>query len=590
MSITDLKKTNQGIVKFIKNFPVLFSSFCLILLLFEFGFDQSIESQKIIHGVYVFSVIIGITSIIFRYTHKKKRYRPKKNVLVIDFLLMVYLSIITITNIADLPIIFNHIIYLYIAIFFVFIREISTISPIGNKKILNPAQIFIISFIILILTGTFMLMLPNATISGISFVDAIFTSTSAVCVTGLIVVDTGSYFTLFGQTVILFLIQLGGIGIMTFASYFSYFFKGTSSYKSQLQMKEMTNAKKLSDVFNTLKKIIFLTVLVELSGAVFIYFSIEGDYFLSISEKFFFSIFHAVSGFCNAGFSTLSNSIYEPAFRFNYPFHISIALLFIIGGLGFPIILNFFYYLKYILVRGLSGSFTRKRTLKKPWIINLNTRLVATTTLVLILSGTIAFYIFEYNNTLAEHQGIGKVITAFFGAVTPRTAGFNTVDTANLNYSTIILVICLMWIGASPASTGGGIKTSTFAVGILNVISLAKGKKHIEYFGREISEFSIRRAFGIMTLSIVVIALSVFLITLIEENMSRTSILFESVSAFGTVGLSMGITSDLTNTSKIILVFTMFIGRISMLTILIAILKKTKMQHYSYPTEDILIN
>ncbi|MDT8308676.1 MAG: hypothetical protein RQ866_04040, partial [Bacteroidales bacterium] len=195
MSITDLKKTNQGIVKFIKNFPVLFSSFCLILLLFEFGFDQSIEFQKITHGVYVSSIIIGITSIIFRHT-QKKRYRPKKNVLVIDFLLMVYLSIITIAYITDIPIIFNHIIYLHAAIFFVFIREISAVRLTGNKKTLNPAQIFIISFIILILFGTLMLMLPNATFSDISFVDAVFTSTSAVCVTGLIVVDTGSYFTL----------------------------------------------------------------------------------------------------------------------------------------------------------------------------------------------------------------------------------------------------------------------------------------------------------------------------------------------------------------------------------------------------------
>jgi Trk-type K+ transport system membrane component len=332
-------------------------------------------------------------------------------------------------------------------------------------------------------------MLPKATYDGISFLNALFTATSAVCVTGLAVVDTGQYFTGFGQTIIMTLIQIGGLGIMTFTSYFSYFFRGGASYENQLQLKEMTNTERIADVFTTLKKIIFLTFLIEGIGALFIYGSIDKSLMPSLMDRTFFSVFHSISAFCNAGFSTLSNSLYEVGFKFNYPLHLSFAFLFIIGGLGFPILFNSYYYFKHLIVDRWLRK--KKRAIHKPWVVNINTRIVLVTTGVLIVGATILFYILEYNNTLSEHGFFGKIVTAFFGATTPRTAGFNSIDTAALAFPTVMLVILMMWIGASPGSTGGGIKTSTVAVATLNFMSIARGKDRIEVFNRLYSEYLI---------------------------------------------------------------------------------------------------
>lgn len=225
-----------------------------------------------------------------------------------------------------------------------------------------------------------------------------------------------------------------------------------------------------------------------------------------------------------------------------------------------------------------------------PWVLNLNSRIVLITTFILLLSGTGLFYIFEYNNTLSEHSEFGKIVTAFFSAATPRTAGFNAVDTSALHFSTLMLIFLLMWIGASPASTGGGIKTSTFALATLNFLSLAKGKDRIEIYKREVSNISIRRAFAIISLSLVVIGLAIFLIAFLEQDKNIIAITFEAFSAYSTVGLSMGITACLSSSSKLILIATMFIGRVSMLTLLIAILRNIKHLNYRYPSEEILIN
>jgi Trk-type K+ transport system membrane component len=224
-----------------------------------------------------------------------------------------------------------------------------------------------------------------------------------------------------------------------------------------------------------------------------------------------------------------------------------------------------------------------------PWVIGINTRIVVITTFSLIIVGAVIFYIFEYNNTLAEHNEFGKIITAFFGSVTPRTAGFNTVNPAAMHFSTILVTIMLMWIGASPGSTGGGIKTSTFAIAVLNFISLAKGKDRIEVFRREISQISIRRAFATVALSIVVLGLSILFLTFFDREKGFLTLVFESFSAFGTVGLSLGITSQLTDAGKIVIIITMFIGRVSMLAILVAFLRKMVNLKYKYPAEEVLI-
>jgi Trk-type K+ transport system membrane component len=212
------------------------------------------------------------------------------------------------------------------------------------------------------------------------------------------------------------------------------------------------------------------------------------------------------------------------------------------------------------------------------------------TTLILIVLGTGSFYIFEYNNSLKEHSGFGKIVTAFFGGVTPRTAGFNTVDYGSAAFPTIMITILLMWIGASPASTGGGIKTSTFAIATMNIFSIARGKDRLEIYKREVAQSSIRRAFAIISLSLIVIGIATFFLAYFEPDKDIKQLTFEVFSAYSTVGLSMGVTPHLGEGGKLVLICVMFIGRISMLTMLIAIFKQTKQLKYRYPTEEILIN
>jgi potassium uptake TrkH family protein len=485
---------------------------------------------------------------------------------------------------------FNRQIWFYFALVIVCIREFLEIEIDLKQTIVNPAQLFIFSFLLIIVSGSFFLMLPNATTQHISLMDALFTSTSAVCVTGLAVVDTGSVFTELGQITIVALIQIGGLGIMTFASYFSYFVKGSSSFKNQLVLLDMANTDKIGEVFVILKKILIITFTIEAVGAILIFYSLDVANIPAFGDRVFFSIFHSVSGFCNAGFSTLRNGLYETGYRFNYSLHLTIAALIVFGGLGFPIIFNLFRYLKRTVINKFNQIFRETSPNHLPWVININTRIVLITTIILLVGGTALIYIFEYNNTLAEHSFFGKIVTAFFGSVTTRTAGFNSVDFSVLTVPTVLVMIFLMWVGASPASTGGGIKTTTLAVAVLNILSLAKSKSHVEIFKREIAESSIKRAFAIIILSFFVISISTFLICIFDYDKGLLNIAFECFSAYGTVGLSRGITAGLSDSSKFILIMTMFIGRVNMLTILIALFRNFSQNKYRYPTEVLLIN
>ncbi len=572
-------------------FALWASTLGLIAIISDFGYSQSDFSQQILDGFYFVVLGIGIISTFIRYLENYKLI--KRKVFVFDFLsicftLWIFYMFLFVGVPFETDLLLENPIWVKIAVLFTFIREFSEVKLNYKRTLLNPAQLFVASFLFIILLGSFLLMLPKATFEGISFLDALFTSTSAVCVTGLIVVDTGSYFTEFGLIIIMFLIQIGGLGILTFASYFSYFFKGGSTYENQLALSDITSSKKIGDVFSTLKYIILITFGIELFSGILIYSSLAPQNFPSKYDQIFFSVFHAISAFCNAGFSTLSNSLYESSFKFNYFLQLTVILTFVLGGLGFPIVSNSVNYLKYRLKK--LFSFGKNKLGYQPWVLNLNSRITLITTFSISAIAFVAFYFLEFNNTLSEHQGFGKVVTALFGATTPRTAGFNSIDTASMLFPTTIMVFLLMWVGASPASTGGGIKTSTFAIATLNMLSLAKGKDRIEIFGREIAAISVRRAFAIISLSLIVIGMGIMLISMFESDKNLMDIGFECFSAYSTVGLSLGITADLANESKVIIIVTMFVGRVSMLTILIAIFKKVKRKNYRYPTEEITIN
>lgn len=580
---------NDNLKSAISRGAFLLSSLSIFIILYEYGFKTSLQTEIAFHILYLVTLLLGIASQIFRYIKSKESTRIK--VWIADGILVLLMLIVFFTSLQfNLYDVRTSRIFLVITCLFIFIRELAARNFKLKKTYLNPAQLFAISFIFIIVGGSLLLMLPKATTNGILFIDSLFTSTSAVSVTGLAVVDTGTSFTVFGQTIIALLIQLGGIGVMTFTSYFSYFFKGGTTYESQIIMREMTNSDKIGEVFSTLKKIILITFFIELIGGILIYTSLDSAIIPAFSDRAYFSFFHAVSGFCNAGFSTLSNGLYESAFRFNYPLQLYLAFLLMLGGIGFPIMFNTYKYFKHLIKNRILPFTMKAKIIYKPWVINLNTRIILVTTVILIVIGTGSFYILEYNNALKEHSGFGKIVTAFFGGVTPRTAGFNSVDYATLTFPTIMITMFLMWIGASPASTGGGIKTSTFAIATMNIISIARGKDRLELFHREVSHVSIRRAFAIISLSLIVIGMATFLLAFMEPDKDIRKVCFEVFSAYSTVGLSMGITPHLGEGGKLILICVMFIGRVSMLTLLIALFKQTTLLKYKYPSEELLIN
>lgn len=563
----------------------------ILTFFIDFGFSQSEPVQQAIDGFYFLVIVLGLLSTFKRYLKNSKLSERKVflfDLVSVGYTLYIFYMYLFVGEAFKTDLLLEDPVWLVVAVILSFIREFSEVHINYNKTYLNPAQLFIISFLAVILFGSLMLMLPRATHEGISFLDALFTSTSAVCVTGLIVVDTGTYFTGFGQSIILFLIQVGGLGILTFASYFSYFFKGGSTYENQFTLSEMTNAQKIGDVFKTLKQILVITLSVELGAAILLYLSLGREFFGTFAERVYFSVFHAISAFCNAGFSTLGNSIYETGFRYNYSLQLVIIVTFVLGGLGFPIVVNLLTYLKHKLLNVF--RFDSERKSYRPWVLNINSRITLVTTLSLTVIGFVLFFILEYNNTLAEHSFFGKMVNALFGATTPRTAGFNSVDMNALAFPTVMITFLLMWIGASPASTGGGIKTSTFAIATLNILSLAKGKNRIEVYRREIANISIRRAFATIALSLMVIGFGIALISFFDPDKGLLNIAFESFSAYSTVGLSLGITGSLSAASKIVVIVTMFVGRVGMLSIMVAVFKNVKYKNYTYPTEEITIN
>ncbi|MEK6513060.1 TrkH family potassium uptake protein [Myroides odoratimimus] len=576
----------------LKRLPFWVSFIALFLMIYDLGFNTLNDYHYHLNVFYNICLSIGMLAIVRRYFNKDNH--ETLGVKIFDCFSIVLFLILIIARWQPEHTIrfFDSNAVISFGLFLMLVREFSVLQLNLKQTRMNPAQLFVVSFLLIIFIGAFMLSFPKATNTpgSMRYIDALFTATSAVCVTGLSTVDIGAQFTIFGKTVMIFLMECGGLGIMTLASYFSFFFRGKASYGNQLVLKDMSYIDKLGDVFATLKRIIIISGIIQFIGMIAIFISIRHQHFESLFDRVFFSIFHAVSAFCNAGFSTLPENLYTFEYRFNYPLHLIIAGLFIMGGLGFPIVFNVYKYVKHLIINKLLPFSMKEAKIHIPRVINLSTRIILITTAVLIVGGTAVVYISEYNNTLAEHSGFGKLVTAFFTATSPRTAGFATVDNNLFTTSTFLVVILLMWIGASPVSTGGGIKTSTFAIAVLNIWALMKGRSRIEVYRREVDQLSVQRAFAIIFLSLFVIGIAIFALSFFEPKTDLLRLAYEAFSAYSTSGLSTGITAQLTDPSKVTLIMLMFIGRVSMLTILIAISKKEKLTNYRYPTEEILIN
>lgn len=558
----------------------------IVFLIFDFGYENVISSWISHKTLTLSALVVGLIIInILRFIYTQKRVMRKmfKANIIILTLTLIFATVAFVRGseygrLDDV----NYVIDTGLIIYF-FLRLTSLLRKLYNIYY-NPTILFVGSFAVVGLIGAFLLMLPNATANGISFTDALFTSTSAVCVTGLTVLDTGTDFTFMGKTVILILIQLGGIGMLTFTSFFAFFFKQSSSFREGMNVGSFVDSEGLQNVMRLAMNVVVFTLGIELAGAALIYYcihDIEG-----IGNKIYFSIFHAVSAFCNAGFSTLSTGLNDTALQSAYSFQWVIMHLIILGGLGYAIVFNFIRYSRQIITHSVENG----RLYMPVRVLTLNSKIVIVTTALLLTGGSLFFY-FAENNALFEQKSVfGKITAAAFTSVTARTAGFNTFDFADLTMPALLFVMFLMWIGASPGSTGGGIKTSTFALATLNIFSLARGKEHIELRGRKINNQSVKRAFAIICISLMIIGMGILMILFFENDFTLIQIAFESFSAFSTVGLSLGITPALSVGSKYVLIAVMFLGRIGLLNLLIGMLKTMQVHSYEYPEENILIN
>ena len=439
--------------------------------------------------------------------------------------------------------------------------------------------LFLISSMFIIMAGSGMLLMPRCIQHGVhlSWIDSLFTATSAVCVTGLTTIDVPSTFTSFGQLVIMMLIQVGGLGVMTITSFFALFFMGNTSIYNQMQVQDMVSSKSLASLWSTLLNIFGFTAVLELAGAVLIFLNIHGTIGLDIRHELFFSMFHAVSAFCNGGFSNYQDGVGASVLMEGHCWlYIILALLIILGGIGYPVLVN----LKMAVTKYKKGRH----------LFDLNTKIVLRTTMMLIVFGTALLAFFEWNNTFAGMPIREKLTQAFFNAVSPRTAGFISVDLNSMCIQSIFIYTLLMWIGGASQSTAGGVKVNAFAVAFLNIRAIIHGTTRVEFAGRELSTDSIRRANAAVFVSIILLSVFVFLVTLTEPDLPLKAIVFECVSAFATVGSSLGITSSLQDTSKVLLVVLMFIGRVGLVTMAQGLLKQYKNQNYKLPQDNITIS
>ena len=423
----------------------------------------------------------------------------------------------------------------------------------------SPAEMLIYGFALVILLGAMLLTLPIASASRQSggFINALFTSTSAVCVTGLVVVDTGTYWSVFGKVVIIFLIQIGGLGFMSLTTMFFVLAGKRITIKDRLLIQSSVNMDSISGIVKFTKYIFFSAVAIEVVGAFLLALVFIPEY--GFVRGTAYSFFHSISAFCNAGFDLFGNYSSLTKYVGNFIVNFTIAALIILGGLGFAVTSDILYIRKF-----------EKMTM--------HAKLALTVTGALLVIGFVLFFLFEYHNplTIGKLSFPEKLLAAFFQSVTPRTAGYNTIDIAALTTPSLFLTMLLMFIGASPGSTGGGVKTTTFAIITMTVISVLYGKKDVTVFKRSILGPAIRRSISVIVIALGIVIFMIFVLLCTEPEASFETVVFEVLSAFGTVGLTTGLTPHLSIGGKIAISITMFVGRLGPLTVAYAISRSEK--------------
>lgn len=587
----DSKKTALTITRYITFMTSLLS---LSTVIYFYGFAHTPEEQDLL--VMVIRVTLGIffTGFVVRllYTSNKVEFLRSN---IIESVLMAVLVVEFVSEyLIKFPILKKILLlldferfepwYILAVNFYILVLvgfELVKYSQRILSFSLKPALIFAASFILIIASGTGLLMLPEMTLAGqtTSFIDALFTSVSATCVTGLITLDTATHWTFKGQFIIMLLMQIGALGIVSFASFFAFFVKRGMGIKHQTALQDLLSVDSPLNTRRMLRQIIIYTIIIEFVGGMLIYVLWPPDMvFSSTGQRLFYSAFHSISGFCNAGFSLFSDGLMHQNLQYSYMLQMVFVILIVIGGIGFP------------AMRELTDRERLRERLIKPWKRwNLSTTVAVYSTVLLIALGTIGYYFLEVNNTLEGHSKLGQVVTSIFQSVTTRTAGFNTVDMSALATPTVIMFVFLMFIGASSGGTGGGIKTSTFFVIILAGYSTIRGKNRLNFQGRTISQALLNKAYTLFVFAATLCLFMCFGLSITDPDKPILKIVFETISAFGTVGLSMGITSSLSTAGKVLIILTMYLGRVGILTLAFALSSPVVSNDYKYPDAHMAI-
>jgi len=439
---------------------------------------------------------------------------------------------------------------------------------------LTPAQIIVFYYLLAVSVSTFLLSLPIALKPGVelSLIDAFFTAASAVSVTGLTVINISETFSTTGNFILMFVLQFGGVGIMTLGTFMWLLFKKKIGFKERRLIMIDQNQISLSGIVALLKQVLILIVLIELFGALILGIYLL-NYFPSVSEAFLHGLFMSVSATTNGGFDITGRSL-QP-YSHDYFIQFINIILIILGAIGFPVLIEV-------------KNFLFRKNTEMHFRFSLFTKLTTVTFAILVVFGTVMILVLEFNNYFAQKSWHETLFYALFQSVSTRSGGLSTMDVSQFSEPTLLLMSGLMFIGASPSSVGGGIRTTTFAINILFIIQFARGHRTIKMFGREVHDEDITKANVVTLIAFILTSVSIFLLT-ITESFSLTEIMFEVCSAFGTTGLSIGITPEFSSFGKILLIVLMFIGRVGVISFLLMIGRKGKKENFHYPKERVII-
>ncbi len=586
----------EGMAKVLGVVVFITSLVCLTALLIYVGYDSGSVDRKLLMHVLHISQGIFIGAILYNVVLRFRKFLGESLFIrrLADILILLTL----------IPVIFPHgdsqinesLHFLHSRGFLFTVLTLYSIAEFcyGVMQLLgrrtNPSLILSASFLFFIFLGSFVLMLPRCTNMPLRYIDALFMASSAVSMTGLSTVDATATFTPLGWLVIAILMQIGALGVLTFTSFFALFFSGKTSIFNQLLMRDFIYSKSMSALMPVILYILGFTLCVECLGAVAIYVTLPDDMFIDFEHRAAFSAFHSLSAFCNGGFTTLPDGLADPRlYNGNQMFYIVMTVLIIAGGIGFPNLVNFKdAFVEYF--RRIKAIILHRQYSHREHVYDLNTKLVLIFTVILFVGGAIGFYLFEYNNSMYSLPLGKRIIQSAFCSATVRTAGFAVSGPADWIGVTFLMAMMLMWIGCSSQSMGGGIKINAFAAMLLNLRSIVWGQKGVSVFGRTIAMTSIRRANAVICFSILAVVMYSAAIMLMQPELPMKAVMFECFSAITTVGMSLGITDQLSDLSKIAIATAMFLGRVGIISVLCGLIGNRPDRSPMLPSDDIIIN